>query len=341
MKESKIRFGIVGTGKIVDWMLAGASQDSRFEAAAVYSRTEEKAHEFASRYGIAHCFTSLEGMAASGLIDAVYVASPNYCHAEQSILFMNHGLHVLCEKPMASNAREARLMIEAAKQNDVTLMEAMVATLNPNFDVVRRYLPRLGTIRRYFASYCQYSSRYDKLKEGVVLNAFNPDLSNGAVMDIGVYTIYPMIALFGKPQSLQADGIILSTGADGQGVVNFHYPEMNATVMYSKIANSYVPSEIQGEAGNLVVDEIHVINSVTYIPRPEANSGRGPKEERISIGRQLDRDIYTYEMSHFIDLLASGKRESDINTLQNSLYTLETVDEIRRQLGIVFKADNK
>lgn len=339
MENRKIRFGIVGTGKIVEWMLAGARRDARFEATAICSRTEERAHSFASTRGIRHCFTTIEQMADSGLIDAVYVASPNCCHAEQSIVCMEHGLHVLCEKPLASNAREVRQMIAAARRNGVTLMEAMVATLSPNFAVVQRQLPRIGTVRRYVASYCQYSSRYDALKQGSVLNAFNPALSNGAVMDIGIYTVYPMVALFGKPQSLQADGIILSTGADGQGAVSFSYSEMNATVMYSKIANSYLQSEIQGEEGCLLMDDIHVMRHVTYIPRPVAASGRGPAEERISVGVELDRDIYTYEMNHFLDLLQQGRRESDVNTLQTSLEAIETIDEIRRQLGIVFPAD--
>lgn len=339
MENKKIRFGIIGTGKIVEWMLAGASRDARFEATALYSRTAERAHEFAEKHGIGHCFTSLEEMASSGLIDAVYIASPNCCHAEQSIKCMEHGLHVLCEKPLASNAREARLMIDAARRNNVTLMEAMVATLNPNFEVVRQQLPGVGTVRRYVASYCQYSSRYDALKEGTVLNAFRPELSNGAVMDIGIYTIYPMIALFGKPLSLKADGVMLPTGTDGQGVVNFEYPGMNATVMYSKIANSYMQSEIQGEAGNLLMDDIHIIRHVTYIPRPVAASGRGPVEERISVGVELDKDIYTYEMTHFLDLLEQGRRESDINKLETSLCSMEVIDEIRRQIGVAFPAD--
>lgn len=339
MENRKIRFGIVGTGKIVEWMLAGASRDARFEATAVCSRTEERAHAFAASHGIRHCFTSTEQMAAGGQVDAVYVASPNCCHAEQSIACMEHGVHVLCEKPMASNAREVRRMIDAARRNGVTLMEAMVSTLSPNFAVVRRQLPRVGTVRRYVASYCQYSSRYDALKQGTVLNAFRPELSNGAVMDIGIYTVYPMVALFGKPQSLKADGIILPTGADGQGVVSFDYPGMNATVMYSKIANSYMQSEIQGEEGNLLVDDIHLMRRVTYIPRPVAASGRGPGEERIDVGVEPDKDIYTYEMTHFLDLLQQGRRESDVNTLQTSLDAMEVIDEIRRQLGIVFPAD--
>mgnify|MGYP002948620020 FL=1 len=148
---------------------------------------------------------------------------------------MSCGKHVLCEKPLSSNAREARAMIEAARRYGVVLMEAMIATLNPNFRIVREQLPRLGTIRRYFASYCQYSSRYDKFREGVVLNAFDPSLSNGAMMDLGVYTVYPMVALFGRPQAVDAQGVVLSSGADGQGAVNFRYEGMNATVLLSLI----------------------------------------------------------------------------------------------------------
>lgn len=189
----KVRFGVVGTNFITDWVIAGARQDNRFELVAVYSRKQETADAFAVKHQIPYTFTSLEEMAESPLIDAVYIASPNFLHAEQSILCMKHGKHVLCEKPFASNAREVREMVAASEEYDVTLMEAMKPTLTPNFRSVLENLGRLGTIRRYFSCYCQYSSRYDKFKEGVVLNAFRPELSNGAMMDIGIYTVYPMV----------------------------------------------------------------------------------------------------------------------------------------------------
>ena len=254
----KVRFGVIGTNNITDWVIQGGREDERFELTAVCSRTHERATEFAAKHGIPHTFTSLEEMAASDYVDAIYIATPNYCHAEQAILCMSHGKHVLCEKPFASNAREASAMITAARQYGVTLMEAMISTLNPNFLRVKEQLGTLGTQRRYFACYCQYSSRYDKFKEGTILNAFKPELSNGAVMDIGIYTIYPMIALFGRPQSIEAQGIVLHTGVDGQGAVNFRYPGMDATVLYSKIANSFLPTEIEGEEGNLIIDHTSI-----------------------------------------------------------------------------------
>lgn len=335
----KIRFGVVGTNFITDWVIAGARQDPRFELTAVYSRRQETADAFAAKYGIPHTFISLEEMAGSALIDAVYIASPNFLHASQSILCMQHGKHVLCEKPLASNAREAGEMIEASSRYNVTLMEAMKPTLTPNFRAVRENLYRIGVIRRYFSSYCQYSSRYDKFKEGIVLNAFNPDLSNGAMMDIGIYTVYPMVVLFGRPQKVDATGIVLSSGADGQGAVNFLYDGMNATILYSKIADSALPTEIQGEDGNLVLDRINLISRVNYIPRRPAASGKGESPRPIDVSAATDRDEYYYEVAEFIDLIQSNRRESAINSHENSLITLEIIDEVRRQLGIVYPAD--
>ena len=126
----KIRFGVVGTNNITDRVIAGGLEDERFELVAVCSRTRERAEEFAAKHNIPHIFTSLEEMAESPLVDAIYIATPNYVHAAQSILCMNRGKHVLCEKPLASNAREASEMIATARKNNVLLMEAMISTLN-------------------------------------------------------------------------------------------------------------------------------------------------------------------------------------------------------------------
>lgn len=331
-RTTKIRFGVIGTNSITDKVLAGASFDSRFELAAVYSRTQEKADEFAAKYGTAHTFTSLEDMAASDCIDAVYIASPNSLHAAQSILFMQQGKHVLCEKPLASNSRELRSMIEAARKYNVVLMEAMKPTLTPNFGAISDNMDKVGVVRRYFSCYCQYSSRYDKLKEGVVLNAFKPELSNGAAMDLGVYTIYPMVVLFGRPSKIDATGLKLATGVDGQGAVNFEYQGMNATILYSKIADSSLPTEIQGEDATITADRINIIGKVSLKYRNGATTD-------LTIPATMHE--YYYEVAEFIDLIESGKTESEINSHENSLITIEIVDEIRRQLGVKYPADSE
>lgn len=329
----KIRFGIIGTNFIVDTVLEAAKLDPRFELTAIYSRTQEAANIFAQKHQIPHTFVSLEDMAQSSLIDAVYIASPNFLHSSQSIQFMKHGKHVLCEKPFASNAGETKAMIAASKEYNVTLMEAMKPTLTPNFKAVMDNIAALGVVRRYFASYCQYSSRYDKLKEGTVLNAFNPAFSNGAAMDLGVYTIYPMVVLFGRPKKITATGFILSTGVDGQGAVNFEYENMNATVLYSKIADSNLPTEIQGEDGLISLDKINTIGSVNLYSRKEGKT--------VELAGVDPRNEYYFEIAEFIDLVQSGRRESTINSHENSLITIEIIDEIRKQLGVVFPADSK
>ena len=220
-----MRYGVIGTGWIAKSFIDGARMLTDADFAAVYSRTEERAKEFAEKHNIKYTFTSLEEMAKSDLIDAVYISSPNRLHAEQAILFMKHGKHVLGEKAFASNAKEVSKMIEAAKENNVVLMEAMKTTVLPTFKAVMENIHKIGKIRRYFSSFCQYSSRYDKYKEGIVLNAFNPELSNGSLMDIGVYTIAPMVALFGKPNDIKASAYMLESGADGEGSIIFKYDD--------------------------------------------------------------------------------------------------------------------
>ncbi|MDR0844643.1 MAG: Gfo/Idh/MocA family oxidoreductase [Tannerella sp.] len=331
MSKNKIRFGVVGTNFITDWVIAGGREDERFELAAVCSRSEDTAKQFAAKHQIPQTFTSLQAMAESPSIDAVYIASPNAYHAGQSILCMQHGKHVLCEKAFASNAAEVRRMITTAKDNHVVLMEAMKPTLTPGFRAVQKALPEIGTVRQYFACYCQYSSRYDKLKEGIVLNAFNPEFSNGAVMDIGVYTIYPMVVLFGRPRTVQAAGVRLYSGTDGHGCVNFTYNDFNATVLYSKIANSQLPTEIQGEDGLITLNRINIISDATLTRRNGAKENILPK---------VEKNEYYYEIAEFIDLIQYGRSESAVNSLENSLITIEIMDEIRRQTGVVFPADN-
>lgn len=338
----KVRFGVVGTNNITDWVIAGGRQDERFEVTAVCSRTQERADEFAAKHLIPHTFTSLEEMAASDKVDAIYIATPNSSHCEQALTCMSHGKHVLCEKPMASNAWEVRKMIDCAMNKGVTLMEAMISTLNPNFIKVKENLGRLGKIRRYFASYCQYSSRYDKFKEGTILNAFNPELSNAAVMDIGIYTIYPMVALFGMPDDIQAQGVMLGNGFEAQGAVNFFYKDldMNATVLYSKIANSFLPSEIEGEGGTILVDHIHIAGNVDFIPRIPTGQGKSQKAVREALGSPLEKSPYYYEIKEFIDLVLSGKHSSSMNSWDTTLDTIRVIDEIRRQLGVQFQTDS-
>jgi predicted dehydrogenase len=327
-----IRFATIGTNWITQQFIQAAQPIENLVLTAVYSRKEETAQAFAENTGAPHAFTSLEELAASDAVDAVYIASPNSLHAEQAIFLMNHGKHVLCEKPLASNVKEVQAMVEAAQKNGVVLMEAMKSTLLPNFQAIRQHLPKIGKVRRYFAAYCQYSSRYDAYKQGTVLNAFNPAFSNGALMDLGIYCLYPMVVLFGKPQSLKANSVMLESGVDGEGSIVLNYGEMEAVVMYSKISNSYIPAEIQGEEGSIIIDAIHTPASVHI-------RYRDGRIEDIT-EPQPHHPMY-YEAREWADLIRNGKRESETNSHAHSLMTAELMEEARKQTGILFPADQK
>ncbi len=327
-----IRFGIIGTSIITDEFIRSAQLIEGFSLNAVYSRTKERVEEFANKYDVKNIFTELEEMAESDLIDAIYIASPNSFHAEQSILFLKNNKHVLCEKPIASNLKEVNEMIEAAKENEVLLMEAMKSIPLPNFQTIKENLNKIGKIRRYCANYCQYSSRYDSYKEGKNPNTFNPKFSNGSLMDIGVYCIYPLIALFGSPNKIKANGLLLDSGVDGEGSLILEYDEMEAVIIHSKISDSVMTSEIQGEKGTIIIDKISE-------PREVQIKYRDGEVESIN-DQQLNPPMY-YEINEFIKLIKEQKYESAINSHSRSIEVMKVIEEARRQIGIIYPADRE
>lgn len=330
MSGKSVNFGIIGTNKITDRFIKGAGLVKDFKLNAVYSRTFETAKAFAEKYEVSNIFTSLEEMAKDERIDAVYIASPNSFHAEQAILFLNNGKHVLCEKPIASNSEELDIMLAAARANKVLLMEAMKSSFLPNFKVIQDNLHKVGKVRRFFFNYCQYSSRYDPYKEGKIVNTFEPRFSNGSIMDIGVYCIHPAVRLFGIPKEMKATAIKLPSGVDGQGTLTFLYDEMDGVIQHSKISNSYIPSEIQGEEGSMIIDKINSPESVKIIYR------NGEVEELTAL--QIKDNMY-YEANEFIELIKNNKLESEINSHSLSLNVMKIIENARRQTGIVFPSD--
>ncbi|MFD1778528.1 Gfo/Idh/MocA family protein [Fredinandcohnia salidurans] len=327
-----VRVGIIGTNWITERLLEAVKSVEDFELSAVYSRTRERAEEFADKYEIETTFTNLEEMAASSNIDAVYIATPNAYHAEQSILFLQNGKHVLCEKPLAANATEVKKMIETAKEHNVLLMEAMKSTLLPNFKAIQNNLHKIGRVRKFFSSYCQYSSRYDKYKEGIILNAFNPIFANGALMDLGTYCLYPLVTLFGEPKDIKATSVMLESGVDGEGSVLLQYEDKEAVVMYSKISNSHLPTEIQGENGSMIIDKLHTAEDVEI----RYNDG---SIEKLTVEQPYPA-MY-YEVKEFVELIEAGKTESDINSYDNSYKTMHVMDQVREIIGLVYPNDKK
>ncbi len=325
-----VRFGIVGTGKITEEFVSSVRVTGVAKSTAVYSRSAETGMAYAARHGIDHAFASLEAMLDSGTVDAVYIASPNALHAPQATICLERGFPVLVEKPAASNVRELDAVLALSAQKGVAYMEALKSTLVPAFDAVRAHLPKLGRIRHYFSSFCQYSSRYDAFLAGEYRTTFDPALSNGSLMDIGVYCLYPAIHLFGAPRSIQAMAQRLSTGVDGGGSLILDYGDMDAVIVHSKNSSSWLPTEIQGEAATLRINKISQPKTVEILFRD------GWVEE---IPVEMPEPFMCYEIREFVKLVEAGRTQSDINTHALSREVLRVMDEARRQTGIVYPAD--
>jgi predicted dehydrogenase len=328
-----LRFGIVGTGRISDWVLKGAAQDPRIKVTAVCSRTTEAAEAFISRNPLAEgarIYTSVEEMAADPQVDAIYVGTPNQTHCNYTITALRARKHVLCEKPLALNAAEGRQMIEAARESGCLLMEAMVSTLNPNFIAAASRIAEIGPVRQYSSYFCQYSSKFEALKRGEVGTAFKPGTA-GALRDVGVYTLYPLVALLGKPLSVQGRlGTWLTPEGetDVYGTALLGYDGMDAMLSWSKTFDSFQPTEIAGENGNLILDEIHIARKAEIVPHAVPTSGQGPKPGRSVLNEGLPLNEYYYEFKEFADLIEAGMTESKSNTLDTSLAVLEIMDMI-------------
>ncbi len=333
-----MNFAVIGTNFITDRLIAAGMNVPGFRLQAVYSRTMERAREFAAKYDIPDTYDSLEALARAENIDIVYVASPTVCHAEQSIMMLKAGKHVLCEKPVASTAEETRAMIAAACENNVILLEAMRSVFGPEFRAVQELLPELGKIRRASFRYCQYSSRYDHFKDGIIENAFRPELSNGALMDIGIYTVHALVKLFGKPDEVKAMAEILPGSIDGSGTILAHYKErgMLAELIYSKITDSFVPSEIQGEDAVLEIDKVSDIRRLVLHDR------RTKSAREIPIEREKDNMFYEVEeIIRLAEMMRDGKTNEALQAAvehnRYSLYSMEIADEARKQTGYEFK----
>lgn len=323
-----IRFAVVGTNWITRQFVDAAHETGKFKLTAVYSRTLEQAQTFANDYPVEQLFDSLEEMAQSDLIDAVYIASPNALHCPQSLLFLRHRKHVICEKPLASNLREVEEMIACAREHQVVLFEAFKTASLPNFQVLQQSLPKIGVLRKALINYCQYSSRYQRYLDGENPNTFNPRWSNGSIMDIGYYCLGTAISLWGEPQKVTASATLLESGVDGAGTVLLDYGSFDVTVQHSKISQSVLPSEIQGEAGSLVIEHVSECQNVSFV-------ARGAKPQDLTQPQHINTMLY--EAETFARLIETN--EINHPGLNYSLSVARLLTEIRRQTGVVFPAD--
>ena len=324
-----IRFAVVGTNWITKQFVDAAHETGKYKLTAIYSRSLEQAQAFANDYPVEHLFTSLESLAQSDAIDAVYIASPNSLHFPQTRLFLSHKKHVICEKPLASNLQEVEAAIAVAKANHVVLFEAFKTASLPNFLLLKETLGKVGKLRKAFINYCQYSSRYQRYLDGENPNTFNPAFSNGSIMDIGFYCLASAVALWGEPHGVQASASLLESGVDAHGLVVLDYGDFSVTLQHSKVSDSVLPSEIQGEEGSLVIEKISECQKVTFVPR-------GGKAQDLSQPQHINTMLYEAEV--FARLVETNEVNHPGLAVSRTTAKLQT--EIRRQTGVTFPADD-
>ena len=332
--QAMLRFGTIGSGWIVDEYIHGAKDSGLWELTAVYSREEQRAREFAQKHGAANWFTNLEEMAASPLLDAVYIASPNALHFQQAKLFLEHGKHVLCEKPLCAQADKVAQLQRIAKERGLVFLEAIMFLHLPQRAILEKALQRLGTISLVKLDFCQRSSKLDSYLSGQLPNIFNPALETGALMDLGVYCIYPALALFGEPESFSADALMLPTGADGAGVVTLRYPGKLVTLTYSKLGQAGANSDFQGTEGTLSVESISRLAGFTLRTRQGQVEELYGDDEKYQLMGWEAKDFYRY----ITEPQASAQEYARCAEL--SLLAASWMERIRKQAGIVFESDS-
>lgn len=319
------RFATIGSNFVTDFFLKAAQGAEGFHLEGVYSRTRARAEEFAARWGAPRVYTSLDALCADPAIDAVYVASPNICHEAQTIYLLRAGKHVLCEKPIAPDSAALGRMVRAARESGRALMEAMMPAHTPAYRAIRAAMAEIGPVRRATLRYCQYSSRYDKFKAGIVENAFDPTLANGALMDIGVYCVHAAQLLFGEPETVAGTSVFLPGSIDGAGSLLLGYGDKVAEIVYSKITNSASPSEIEGEGGSILIDAISR-------PRRAELVLRGGARREIPLGVEFDE--MRYEADDFLALLRGARMDA---FLADSEAVTRTLDKARAAMGVDFR----
>ncbi len=260
-----IRLGTVGTGEICQHFLDGVALTNRFVLSAVYSRSQETGESFAHKNNCSTVFCDLEQMAKSGLIDAVYIASPNSCHYSQSKLFLENGINVLCEKPIVASLSEYLELKALADSKGLVYMEAIIPRHTEQYNAVKKVIEEIGEIKAARFDFCQRSSRLDRFLNGEHMNIFDMSLKAGCLMDIGVYCVYAAIDFLGVPKSVKGDASYLYNGADGSGTAVLNYGDFIATLTYSKTCDGALGSEIIGSEGTVKIAKISQYAGVTLL----------------------------------------------------------------------------
>ena len=325
---AKLRFGIVGTGNIAHRFARAIANVPQAELSAVASRTREKADAFGDEFSVPLRFDSYEAMVASDQIDAAYVAVPHAGHAAAAILMMDHGKHVLCEKPMAVTAAEAERMVTCAERNHVFLMEAMWARFVPGTRKVLELIESgvLGEVRGVEAKFC-----YTMGESEYGHHVLKRENGGGSLLDVGIYGLNFASWYLGEnvaQMDAQAD---VWRGIDAHTCVLLRYEngaiaDLSSAVLLQKPNEGYV----YGTRGYVHLTRFYAPESVTLcrldgtaqtFPTPYAGNG------------------FEEQIAHMCDCVSKGLTQSPVHPLEKTLFILRQMDAIRKQIGVTYPQD--
>ena len=350
----EVRIATIGTSAICERFLDAVAQVPGARHVAAYSRDLARARAFAAAHGAPLAFDSLEALAASDGVDAVYVASPIAAHAPQALAMVAGGKHVLVEKAFASNAREAEAVFAAARERGVVALEAMRGLHVPSFALVEATLPELGRVRQATFRFSKVTSRMARLRAGERLNVFDPRLSEGALMDLGIYCVGPAVALWGEPREVRACAHTVAVPGETEGgpyatidlagEALLAYDGFVVDLSYAKTCDNVLPSQISGERAVLTMDECCCPRALTLHEHVDQGMIYGTG---AGAGRALPVEIpandMVCELARFVaavrgddEALAAVARFEGV-----TMGSLRVCDEVRRQVGVRFLADDE
>lgn len=319
-----LRWGIIGPGWIAERFVGAVQRNTAQTVLAVGSRGADRSAAFAAKHGIERSYGSYEALLADPDVDVVYVATPHNAHFPCARLAVAAGKHTVVEKPLALNASQAAELRDLAQSRGVFVMEALWTMFLPKFDVIRRLLAdgALGDVNTVLADHGEYFEAGHRI--------LRHDLAGGPMLDLGTYPVsfagfvlgpFDEVRALGQPHPAGVNGqvsAVLATSTGAQAVVN-------TTVL----ANTPTTGSIAGTAATLA------IAGPFYQPGPmtlTSVSGQRLVYDEPAIGHE---GLF-YEAAEAARCIADGRTESPLRPLADSIATLTTMDEIRRQIEQVF-----
>ncbi len=322
----KIRWGILGTGSIAKKFAKGLTVLPQAELIAVGSRTQESADRFADQFQVPHRHAGYEALANDPEADVIYISTPHSLHKENSLLCLEAGKAVLCEKPFTINALEAELVINLARKKELFLMEAMWTRFIPLVAEVRQMLADgvIGEIQMLAADLGFWAEFEPEQR------LFNPQLGGGSLLDVGVYPVSMASMIFGgSPATITSTARLGKTGVDENAAVIFGYEQGQIATLYSSVrTNSPSEAIIMGTKGRIK------IHRLMFKPTKLTLSLNDQEDETIEM--PLEGNGYNYQAAEVMRCLQTGKLESETMPLAETLAIMQTMDQIRTQWGLKY-----